>query len=98
MCLHIHADLNFSAFSIKEFFGSKPVNDIKMHLNLSFSVKISWSRDKLKFLCIADLNFSAFDVIDRLWSEKLRDRKRTKISVRMHMPTHDKSSSEYSLH
>ena len=29
MCWHLHADLNFSAFSIEEFFGSKPVNDVK---------------------------------------------------------------------
>ena len=31
MCWHMHAHLNFSAFSIEEFFGSKPVNDVKMH-------------------------------------------------------------------
>ena len=45
MCWHMHADLNFSAFSIEEFFGSKPVNDVKMHYNFCkvpyFSVKIS---------------------------------------------------------
>ena len=27
----MHADLNFSAFAIEEFFGSRPVNDLKMH-------------------------------------------------------------------
>ena len=32
MWWHMHADLNFSAFSIKEFFESKPVNDVKMSL------------------------------------------------------------------
>ena len=54
MCWHMHADLNFSAFSIKEFFGSKPVNDVKMHLNRSFSARNDEIGDH-----VTNLNFSA---------------------------------------
>ena len=54
MWWHMHAGFYFSAFSIKEFFGSKPVNDVKMHLNLNFRPKYDEIGDH-----VTNLNFSA---------------------------------------
>ena len=43
-------------------------------------------------------SFSALNIIVRLWSEKFNDRKRTKISVCVHMSSHDEYSFKCVLH